>query len=84
MEYPKGEYMARLSIHSMNLKGKRLETGEHNMKIISEKEKSQTFFSMKKVGRSPVVSDEIFTQIKCIFNNLCMPGVAISIWECRA
>ena len=42
--------MARVSIHSMNLKEKRYETGKQNIKIFLEKKKKTNFF---------LVSDEI-------------------------
>lgn len=47
MEYPRQEDMARASIHSVNLKGQRLETGKQNMRILSEKKINQTFLYEK-------------------------------------
>lgn len=60
----------------MNLKEKRLETGKQNRKINSEKKKY--FFSMKKIGRQPLLSDEMFTEINSIFSSLRISEATIT------
>ena len=59
----------------MNLKEKRLETGKQNRKINSEK---KYFLSMKKIGRQPLLSDEMFTEINSISSSLRISEATIT------
>ena len=68
MKYPKQEDMARVSIHGISLKEKRLETEDHS--------EIQTFF-IKNVGRLPPGSVEILTRIKSIISNPLISVAAI-------
>ena len=72
------EGMTWVSIHSMNLKEKRLETGKQSMKIISEKKKFR-LFTLEKVGRPPLLSGEVFTEIRSIFSNLRISRAVMTV-----
>ena len=48
------------------------------MKIISEKKKFR-LFTLEKVGRPPLLSGEVFTEIRSIFSNLRISRAVMTV-----